>query len=121
MIFSVIMYVKDNTKVCKKCQEEKVLTEFYKHKIFKDGRRAICKCCTKKYVEENSGTIKKYQKEYYKKNEGEIKKKVKEWAEVPQATQIMAADHYGWFTRVSRGVYDLTEVGHKGLADYGDV
>lgn len=47
--------------------------------------------------------------------------KVKDWAEVPQATQIMAADHYGWFVRVSRGVYDLTKAGHKGLADFGDV
>jgi hypothetical protein len=45
---------------------------------------------------------------------------VKEWAEVPQATQIMAADHYGWFTRVSRGVYDLTTKGRKGMTDYGD-
>ncbi len=47
--------------------------------------------------------------------------KVKEWAEVPQATQIMAADHYGWFARVSRGVYELTDAGRKGLADFGDV
>ncbi|MFT7108186.1 MAG: hypothetical protein ACJAVT_002720 [Yoonia sp.] len=46
---------------------------------------------------------------------------VKDWAEVPQATAIMAADHYGWFTRVARGVYDLTEAGRIGLKDYGDV
>jgi len=46
--------------------------------------------------------------------------KVKEWAEVPQATQIMAADHYGWFCRVSRGVYELTHAGRQGLADWGD-
>ena len=45
---------------------------------------------------------------------------VKAWAEVPQATQIMAADHYGWFTRVSRGVYDLTKAGRKGIDDFGD-
>jgi hypothetical protein len=45
---------------------------------------------------------------------------VKEWAEVPQATQIMAADHYGWFTRVSRGIYGLTAAGRKGLKDFGD-
>ncbi|WP_341367406.1 DUF2161 family putative PD-(D/E)XK-type phosphodiesterase [Yoonia sp. BS5-3] len=45
---------------------------------------------------------------------------VKEWAEVPDATRIMADDHYGWFTRVSRGVYALTDTGHQGLADYGD-
>jgi hypothetical protein len=47
--------------------------------------------------------------------------KVKDWAEVPDATRIMAADHYGWFCRVSRGVYDLTAAGRQGLADYGDV
>ncbi|MEO0929373.1 MAG: DUF2161 family putative PD-(D/E)XK-type phosphodiesterase [Pseudomonadota bacterium] len=46
---------------------------------------------------------------------------VKEWAEVPEATRIMAADHYGWFVRVSRGVYDLTDAGRRGIADYGDV
>lgn len=46
--------------------------------------------------------------------------KVGEWAEVPQATRIMAADHYGWFCRVSHGIYDLTDAGRKGLADYGD-
>ena len=45
---------------------------------------------------------------------------VKEWTEVPQATQIMAADHYGWFTRVSRGIYGLTAAGQKGIADFGD-
>ena len=46
---------------------------------------------------------------------------VKAWAEVPDATRIMAADHYGWFERVSRGVYGLTETGRRGLTDYGDV
>lgn len=46
--------------------------------------------------------------------------KVKEWAEVPHATRIMADDHYGWFQRVERGVYDLTPAGRKGLADFGD-
>ena len=47
--------------------------------------------------------------------------KVKEWAEVPAATKIMAADHYGWFIRVSRGVYDITDVGRKGIGDWGDI
>lgn len=47
-------------------------------------------------------------------------KKVKDWAEVPTATRIMADDHYGWFKRVERGVYDLTAKGRKGLADWGD-
>jgi hypothetical protein len=33
----------------------------------------------------------------------------------------MRNDHYGWFEKVSRGVYGLTDVGRRGLADYGDL
>jgi hypothetical protein len=47
--------------------------------------------------------------------------RIKDWAEVPQATRIMAADHYGWFRRVTRGVYELTPEGRKGLSDFGDI
>ena len=39
---------------------------------------------------------------------------------VPTATRIMAADHYGWFNRVERGVFALTDKGRKGLADWAD-
>ncbi len=38
--------------------------------------------------------------------------------EVPTATRIMAADHYGWFERVERGVYGLTSSGVDGLKNY---
>jgi hypothetical protein len=37
---------------------------------------------------------------------------------VARATQIMAADHYGWFERVSLGVYALTPKGQEGLTTY---
>lgn len=30
---------------------------------------------------------------------------------VPRATRIMAANHYGWFVRVRRGVYAVSEAG----------
>lgn len=39
---------------------------------------------------------------------------------VPKATTIMRDNHYGWFAKVEKGVYDLTEAGRKGLADWGD-
>lgn len=42
-------------------------------------------------------------------------------AEVPPATRIMADNVHGWFRRTQRGVYDLTDAGRRGLADYGDV
>ena len=46
---------------------------------------------------------------------------IKAGAGVPAATAILAANHYGWFRRVSRGVYDLTENGRRALADWGDL
>jgi len=48
-------------------------------------------------------------------------KTVKDWAEVPDATRIMRSNHYGWFEKVARGVYDLSTEGRNGLADYGDI
>lgn len=32
---------------------------------------------------------------------------------IARATRIMADNHHGWFTRVRRGVYDLTEAGRN--------
>lgn len=34
-------------------------------------------------------------------------------ADVETATRMMADNHYGWFFRVSNGVYDLTDLGRK--------
>mgnify|MGYP000067356910 CR=1 FL=1 len=36
-------------------------------------------------------------------------------AEVPQATALMAKNHYGWFERVSTGIYQITDQGRDGL------
>lgn len=38
---------------------------------------------------------------------------------VSRATAIMAADHYGWFERVERGIYSLTPKGASDLAAFG--
>lgn len=38
-------------------------------------------------------------------------------AEVARATRIMADNHYGWFMRVSKGIYDLTEHGLKAVTE----
>ncbi|MDU8943370.1 DUF2161 domain-containing phosphodiesterase [Ovoidimarina sediminis] len=39
-------------------------------------------------------------------------------ARVPQATRIMADNHYGWFRRVERGIYALTPEGRAGLTHW---
>ena len=40
---------------------------------------------------------------------------------VTRATQLMRADHYGWFERVDRGIYAITPNGKKALAEHSEV
>ena len=39
---------------------------------------------------------------------------------VTDAAQIMQRNVYGWFERIERGTYGLTEAGHAGLARFAD-
>jgi hypothetical protein len=39
--------------------------------------------------------------------------------DVPNAAKILRHDHYGWFERVSRGIYALTPQGRTGLVTFG--
>lgn len=38
-----------------------------------------------------------------------------------KATRVLIDNHYGWFKRVERGVYTLSEEGEKALDTYADV
>ena len=40
---------------------------------------------------------------------------------VETATRLMADNHYGWFIRVDRGIYDLTDAGRAALSATGEV
>jgi len=39
---------------------------------------------------------------------------------ITKAPSMLSVDHYGWFYRVERGVYDLSDLGQTALSDYGD-
>lgn len=53
------------TKKCSRCQIEKDLTAFCKHRRSKDGHNNVCKECVKQYSEENKEKVRKYKSEYY--------------------------------------------------------
>ena len=71
------------TKVCKRCDKSKSLTEFSKNKNFKDGLQIYCKICfkeyKKKYYIENKSEILKKSKKYYVENQELIITRVKVW------------------------------------------
>lgn len=73
-------------KVCSKCKQVKIITEFSKDKRSKDGLYGICKTCNKEYYKNNIEKIKEfykkpcnkeyqreYQKEYRKNNVEKLK------------------------------------------------
>jgi hypothetical protein len=60
------------TKVCKKCLEEKQLCEFYKQKRNKDGYWNSCIVCEKNKYIENSENIKKRVSNYRKNNKEKV-------------------------------------------------
>ena len=39
---------------------------------------------------------------------------------VPNATRLMRENHYGWFEKVEKGVYALSDGGKQGLVDWAD-
>lgn len=41
--------------------------------------------------------------------------------EIPKAGTVLLNDHYGWFLRVERGVYDLSAKGRDALETYADI
>ena len=59
------------SKVCFKCNKEKDLNDFYKHKAMKDGHLNKCKICTSEDVREHrefSERPRQYDKERYQNN-----------------------------------------------------
>lgn len=63
----------NDKKICSKCNEEKILDEFYKQKGGYLGRRANCKICSNKKNNEWKNNNPNYYNEYYKKNPKKIK------------------------------------------------
>ena len=80
------------TKICKKCNIEKEINDFYKNKRSKDEYDNVCKICLKrctekrkedsiKYRKKSKEKRKEYQKNYYLKNKNELDVKNKEYYE----------------------------------------
>jgi len=73
----------DIVKICKKCNTEKLTSEFYKEAKNKDGLRSVCKECHKKYVkedtEQNKDIKKQYNKLYRKANREKLIQNSKEY------------------------------------------
>jgi hypothetical protein len=79
-------------KICKKCNEEKNLCEFYTDKTTKDGKRGSCKSCInlygKDYRTQNKQKVKDLNKFYQKNNKEKINLKTKKWRDKNKKREI---------------------------------
>jgi hypothetical protein len=72
-------------KICRKCGEEKPVTEFYVHKQMADGYLNICKCCVKLRVKKHrseNDSVREYDRRRYWEDPARMeysKKQRKEW------------------------------------------
>lgn len=107
-------------KKCSKCNKEKELSEFYKRKSAKDGRRSSCISCEKKYKEENKEKLSLYFKErgilkkeelkikaskYYIQNKEYIKSKSREYYEANKDIKIDYQKEYNKNNKEKRNAY----------------
>ena len=85
-------------KVCKGCNEEKELTEFYKQKGGKYGRMGRCIECkvvySKKYYQENKEKVRAATKKYHQENLEELKEKGKKYYQ--EHREKMSARNRKW-------------------------
>ena len=70
-------------KICRKCQEEKEVCEFYNNKGKFDGKRPECKVCSNKqstlYNQKNKEKVNGIKQKYVDNNKEKVKQSKKEW------------------------------------------
>jgi hypothetical protein len=69
----------NSTKICSKCQQEKSLINFYKHKKCKYGVRSNCKDCSKQSYLKNKDKTKIQRQNNYIKNKAKLLLQNKQW------------------------------------------
>lgn len=67
----------EETQVCRTCEVEKPLAEYYTDKKMKNGYQTECKECAKerrrKRYEENKDEVLEYNKQYYRENADKVR------------------------------------------------
>ncbi len=48
-------------------------------------------------------------------------RQIRDWTNCPSAGSMLRENYYGWFGRISKGIYELTPAGEAALRDYGHV
>lgn len=48
-------------------------------------------------------------------------RQIREWTNCPTAGELLRSNYYGWFTRISKGIYNLTPSGLAGLVAFPEV
>ena len=101
-------------KKCTKCGKEKMLTEFVKHKRYKDGHYSRCKECsyaiTQQWATDNADKKRKFRADYRERNREFIRQMDRDYYLENHETRLEAA-------RKAQVKYYKTEKGRKKYDD----
>lgn len=90
-------------KICTKCKEQKLLTEFSKHKHHRDGYQSNCKICIKEYKDSKKSEICEYRKKYYEENKTELTQQQKQYQkEYKEANKAEIAQYQINYRRINK-------------------
>jgi hypothetical protein len=79
LVITPINTLQEMVKKCSKCEIEKIYSEFYKDKRAKDGLMSWCKCCVKKYRQDNRERVIEYGKQHYQENKEHLIERKKQY------------------------------------------
>ena len=90
-------------KICNKCKEEKLITEFNKHKHHRDGYQSNCKICIKKHKDSKKSEICEYRKKYYEENKTELTQQQKQYQkEYKEVNKAKIAEYQINYRRINK-------------------
>lgn len=67
-------------KICSKCKEDKLISEFNRDDVKRDGYCSQCRDCQKHHYEANKDQIAEKKKQYYELNKEHITKSMKQYS-----------------------------------------
>jgi hypothetical protein len=81
-------------KICSKCKEQKLFSEFNKNKSKNDGYSTQCKNCIQQYYQINKANALLYQKEYYEANKDKILERVRDYQQSNKDARSIYMNEY---------------------------
>jgi hypothetical protein len=119
-------------KICSKCKEQKLFSDFHKNKSKKDGYNSQCKNCMQQNYQFTKQHTLLYQKKYYEDNKDKILERVRDYQQSNKDDRsiymheyresnkgkILALNAKRYATKLKATPNWLSQIDHKNIEDF---